>query len=139
MNTAEGAWQKFMSQTGTITTIDAASATAILHSQEMTANISALDTALDNLNATIASGASGATADANSLMNLLPIVVGLGALLALVVGSVLAHYLTRKLVTGIKGVHDLLTSLSENCATRLADGLAAMASGELVGKIVVTL
>ena len=135
VNTAEGAWQKFMSQTGTITTIDAASATAILHSQEMTANISALDTALDNLNATIASGASGATADANSLMNLLPIVVGLGALLALVVGSVLAHYLTRKLVTGIKGVHDLLTSLSENCATRLADGLAAMASNDLTMKV----
>jgi methyl-accepting chemotaxis protein len=68
-------------------------------------------------------------------MNLLPIIVGTSALLALIVGSSIAYHLTRKLMTGIQGVHTLLISLSENCATRLADGLAALASNDLTMKV----
>lgn len=65
----------------------------------------------------------------------MPVVVGFSTLLALIVGSILAFHLARRLVAGIRGVHELRTSLSENDATRLADGLAAVASNDLTVKV----
>jgi methyl-accepting chemotaxis protein len=52
-----------------------------------------------------------------------------------VIGFALALFLARNIVGGVKAVQTTLTSMADNCATYLADGLAAMARNDLTVEV----
>ncbi len=132
---ARAAWESYASLTSGVTTVDGAAGIVTMQSAETAAATGALDVALDDLTTKLSAGAGLASADTSSLLGLLPVVVILFTALAIIVGSILAYALTHRLVVGIGKVHTLLMSLSEGCATDLADGLAALASNDLTVKV----
>jgi methyl-accepting chemotaxis protein len=138
LDAARAAWASYVSATGTVTTADKATSLTKMQSSNVAASAEAVDVALDDLQELLSTGAKRVSADSSSLLGLLPIVVILFSALALVVGSAFAYALTHRLVSGIGDVHTLLESLSEGCATDLADGLAALASNDLTVKVAST-
>jgi methyl-accepting chemotaxis protein len=56
-------------------------------------------------------------------------------LIGLVVGFALALFLARNIVNGVKVVQTTLTSMADNCATFLENGLAAFANNDLTVEV----
>ena len=135
LTAARTAWAAYLASTSSVTTVDRADGIAAIQSPEVVAANEAVDAAFDGLADELSVAARNASADARSLLGTLPTVVILFWALALILGSILAYVLTHHLVTGVRSVHTLLVSLSEGCATELADGLAALASNDLTRKV----
>ena len=86
----------------------------------------------ENLQVKQTADAAAAVADsANTARMIL-----LAALLAsLLIGLFVALFLARSITGGVKKVQDTLTSMADNCATYLANGLAAFARNDLTVEV----
>ncbi len=83
-------------------------------------------------NETLAQGqaAAGQSTYDTALMLILGFILVAG-----VIGLVLSLILARSIVNGVKAVQSTLTSMADNCATYLADGLAAFARNDLTVEV----
>jgi methyl-accepting chemotaxis protein len=83
-------------------------------------------------NAQLASDMAGQTQSTDNTA----ITMILGFLLvACVIGFTLAVFLARNIVSGVKSVQATLTSMADNCATYLANGLSAFAHNDLTVEV----
>jgi methyl-accepting chemotaxis protein len=114
---------------------DAAAAGAVLNGPENTRARAALNASLDDiLQYKVDKTQKMAAAALNEAQRALYVVAGLTAA-ALVIGLLVAFIISRGIVSGVKAVQRVLTSMSDNCATFLVDGLGAMARNDLTVEV----
>jgi methyl-accepting chemotaxis protein len=83
-------------------------------------------------NAQLASDMAGQTQSTDTTA--ITLILGF-VLVAAVVGIALALFLARNIVNGVKSVQATLTSMADNCATYLENGLAAFARNDLTVEV----
>jgi methyl-accepting chemotaxis protein len=136
--TVKADWQAYLAATATLTTADKAASATNLQSGPASTAYGALDTDVDLLYDSVTTSADNATASADSLLSLLPILMLAGTALVFVVGGGLAYFLSGRIVAGIKAVSSTVTSLSDYCLKSLESGLAAFADNDLTVRVELT-
>jgi methyl-accepting chemotaxis protein len=104
---------------------------AAIESGPASATYASFDVNLDDWTNLVAADADTASAAAESQLSMLPLLVGGGAFLLIVLGSLFAFVLSEGIVRGVNRVKAMLTALSETSASGLETGLAAFANNDL--------
>ncbi len=128
-------WQAYLAATAELTTGSQSFEIVAMSSGKPATAYATLQTDLDTLYQTVTAGADGAASDANSLMGILPLVMVGACALALLIGGLLAYYVSGRIVSGIRIVHAALTAMSDDCFTSLEAGLAALAANDLTVRV----
>ena len=132
---ARAAWEQYLAQTSGLTSASGATAVAVevaaIESGPASATYASFDVNLDDWTNLVAADADTASAAAESQLSMLPLLVGGGAFLLIVLGSLFAFVLSEGIVRGVNRVKAMLTALSETSASGLETGLAAFANNDL--------
>jgi methyl-accepting chemotaxis protein len=134
--TAKAGWLAYLADTANLTTTSGTAELIAIQSDSPSIKYAALDLGLSGLSASVTVEADVAVSDANSLMGFLPVLMILGCVLVLMVGSGLAWSLSGGIVKGIRVVVATLTSMADCGMTSLEAGLAAVASNDLTVRVV---
>jgi len=132
---ARTAWTQYLTQTSALTSARGADAIAVqvaaIETGEASATYASLDVNLDDWTNLVAADADAASVSAESQLSMLPITVGGGALLLILLGSLFAVLISEGIVRGVNRVKAMLNSLSDSCASGLEAGLAGFAANDL--------
>ncbi len=129
------AWNQYLSQTSGLTSAggptDVAAQVALIETGAASSTYAALDVNLDDWTNLVAADADAASVSAESQLSMLPLVVGGGALLLILLGSLFAVVVSQDMVRGVNRVKAMLNALSDSCASGLQAGLAGFAANDL--------
>jgi methyl-accepting chemotaxis protein len=131
-DTAKADWDAYLVATASLSTADKSTELAALQSGATASLFETMDSDLDGLYEAVSGSAGSASADANSTMGFLPILMIVGSAIVVVVGGGLAFVLSGQVVRGIKQVDATLADISERCIHSLQAGLAAFAANNLM-------
>jgi methyl-accepting chemotaxis protein len=132
---AKADWERYLAETQDVATdtsqASKAQAAAALASGDPSTTMKDMDTDLDAWTSEVGTNTDGVSGNAVSSLETMPFVIVGSLVVVIALGVLFAFLFSRGVANGLRAVQTTLTSMADNCATSLANGLGALAENDL--------